>query len=81
MRKNRFHKFTFAFWIYHRSGKEKYLDLKSWFWSSSQKSRLVFIHRRHGLIAKIKTAIATARNASKLRSAVYELMKNKRRTP
>ena len=28
MRKNRFHKITLAFWIYHKSGKEKDLDLK-----------------------------------------------------
>ena len=45
------------------------------------KVQIGFIHRRHGLIAKIKTAIATAWNTSKLRYAVYELTKNKRRTP
>ena len=39
----------------------------------------VFMRIRFGLIAEIRTAIATTRNASGLRFAVYELTKNKRR--
>ena len=41
----------------------------------------VFMRIRLGLIAETRTTIATARNASRLRFAVYGLTKNKRRTP